>query len=132
MLVSEYGGAAARIEHYLHKGVEGARNVMRHLGILPGEVAATEGQRVVETLINVAPNYGGILLSNFPPDRLGETLPEGTVLGRVINPHTFEEHEEITTPFQENILILTRPSYTNVAPGDYAFMIADAATASPA
>ncbi len=131
-MVSEFGGGSARIEHYLDKGVDGARNAMRYLGILAGEVETTPGQRVVETLEKVSPRHGGILLSEYGPDRLGETIPGGTVLGRVVSPYTFEELEVITAPYEESILILTRPSYTNVSPGDYGFMVADAATASPA
>jgi len=131
-MVSEFGGGSARIEHYLDKGVNGARNAMRYLGILAGEVKATPGQRIVETLEKVSPRHGGILLSEFGPERLGETVPAGTVLGRIVSPFTFEELEVITAPYQENILILTRPSYTNVSPGDYGFMVADATTASPA
>ena len=131
-LVSEFGGGAARIEHYLDKGLSGARNAMRYLGVLPGQAEATPGQRVVQTLEKVAPHHGGILLCEYCPDRLGETIAGGTVLGRVVSPFTFEELEVITAPYQESILILTRPSYTNVSPGDYGFMLADAATASPA
>lgn len=127
-VVSEFGGAAARIEHYLDKGVRGTLNAMRQLGMLPGQVESVEGQRVVGTLVKVSPRNGGILLSEITPERLGETVPGGTVLGRVINPHTFDELEVITAPFDETIMVLTRPSYTNVLPGDYGYMVADAAS----
>jgi uncharacterized protein len=131
-LVSEFGGASARIDHYIDKGVSGARNAMRYLGLLKGNTEQTAGQRVVQTLEKVSPRHGGILLCEYGPDRLGDTVPGGTVLGRVLSPYTFEELEVITAPYEESILILTRPSYTNVSPGDYGFMLADAATASPA
>ncbi|HET8588272.1 MAG TPA: succinylglutamate desuccinylase/aspartoacylase family protein [Nakamurella sp.] len=131
-VVSEYGGASARIDHYLAKGVAGTSNVMRHLGMLPGDVSTTPGQRIVETLVNLPPRNGGILLSELTPDDLGTEFPRGTVLGRVISPYTLEELETIEAPFERNILILTRPSYTNVAPGDYGYMVADATTATDA
>jgi hypothetical protein len=54
------------------------------------------------------------------------------VLGRVVSPYSFEELEVIRAPFESTLLVLTRPAYSNVAPGDYGFMVADAATATPA
>jgi uncharacterized protein len=131
-LVSEFGGASARIEHYLDKGVRGALNVLRYLGMLPGEVVRHPGQRIVTDLRVLSPKHGGIMLSEFVPDRLGEQIPQGTVLGRVLSPYTFEELEVIVAPFEPTLLVLTRPAYTNVSPGDYGFMVADGATAEPA
>lgn len=131
-VVSELGGGSQRIAHYLQQGVRGATNVMRHLGMLDGPVHKTEGQLVVDELTIVAPRHGGILLSDINTDRLGDEVPGGTVLGRVLNPHTFEELEVLTAPFEQNIMVLTRAEYTNVSPGDYGFMIANAATATPA
>jgi uncharacterized protein len=131
-LVSEFGGASARIEHYLDKGVRGALNVARYLGMLPGEVVRQPGQRIITDLRVLSPKQGGIMLSEFVPERLGEEIPRGTVLGRVLSPYTFDELEVIVAPFDRTLLVLTRPAYTNVAPGDYGFMVADAATAEPA
>lgn len=131
-LVSEFGGASARIEHYLDKGVRGALNVARYLGMLPGEVVRHPGQRIITDLRVLSPAHGGILLSDFVPERLGEEIPQGTVLGRVVSPYTFAELEVIVAPFDPTLLVLTRPAYTNVAPGDYGFMVADGATAKPA
>lgn len=72
------------------------------------------------------------MLSDFEPERLGEQIPGGTVLGRVVSPYTFEELEVIRAPFESTLLVLTRPAYSNVAPGDYGFMVADAASATSA
>jgi uncharacterized protein len=131
-LVSEFGGASARIGHYLDKGVRGALNVARYLGFLKGEVIETPGQRIITDLRVLSPQTGGIMLSDFEPERLGEPIPGGTVLGRVVSPYSFEELEVIRAPFESTLLVLTRPAYSNVAPGDYGFMVADAATATPA
>lgn len=131
-LVSEFGGASARIEHYLDKGVRGALNVTRHLGMVSGEVFHTPRQRIITDLRVLAPKNGGILLSEYQPERLGEQVPGGSVLGRVISPYTFDELEVITAPFEQTLLVLTRPLYSNVSPGDYGFMVADAAAAEPA
>jgi uncharacterized protein len=131
-VVSELGGGSQRIGHYLEQGVRGAANVMRHLGMLDGPAEKTEGQRIVDELVTVQPRNGGILLSEIGPDRLGEEVPAGTVLGRVLNPHTFEELEVLEAPFEPSVMVLTRVEYTNVSPGDYGFMVANGATATPA
>ncbi|MBF8185285.1 succinylglutamate desuccinylase/aspartoacylase family protein [Nonomuraea sp. K274] len=132
-MVSELGGGGQRIEDYLRKGVDGTLNVLRTVGMLPGEpVAPPEDQVIVETLTTLAPTVGGTMLSDFGVERLGERLPKGTVLAKIISPHTFEVLEEIVAPYEPSILILGREHLTNVAPGDYGFMVADGAGAKPA
>ncbi len=78
------------------------------------------------------PRYGGLLLSEHDAEQLGTEVAKGTALGRVVHPHTFVELEVIRAPFDPTILVLTRPPFTTVAPGDYGFMVANAATATPA
>ncbi|WP_051579798.1 succinylglutamate desuccinylase/aspartoacylase family protein [Pseudonocardia acaciae] len=132
-MVSELGGGGQRIDHYLDKGVSGATNVLRTLGMLPGSPSAPPvDQTIVTTLTVIQPRVGGVLLSEFGADQIGKSLAAGTVLGRILSPYTFEELEVITAPYEPSILVLTRESMTNVAPGDYGFMVADGATARPA
>lgn len=129
-VVSELGGGSQRIPHYLDKGVRNTFNLLRHLGMLKGEVQPPARQRIVDRLDILQPRHGGLLLSEVGPDQLGTELDEGTVLGRVIHPHTFAELEVFTAPFAPTIMVLTRPEYTTVSPGDYGFMVADGATAT--
>ncbi|MGA8112088.1 MAG: succinylglutamate desuccinylase/aspartoacylase family protein [Actinocatenispora sp.] len=132
-MVSELGGGGQRSDHFLERGVAGTMNVLRALRMLPGEPApAPADQAVVTTLSVLQPTVGGVLLSGYGADRIGERLARGTVLGRIVSPYTFEELEVITAPYDPSILVLTRESVTNVAPGDYGFMVADGAGAVPA
>ena len=132
-MVSELGGGSQRVEEFLQRGVTGTHNVLRTLGMLPGDpTPAPEDQVIVDTLTVLRPGNGGVLLSEFGSGRIGETLPAGTPLGRVISPYTFEELECITAPYDPTILVLTREAVTTVHPGDYGFMVADGATAKPA
>lgn len=132
-MVSELGGGGQRIDEYLAKGIDGTMNVLRTVGMLPGEATPPPaGQVVVETLTVLHPTVGGVMLSDFGVDRIGERIPKGTVIGRVVSPYTFEELQVITAPYEPSILVLGRESLTNVAPGDYGFMVADGATAKPA
>ena len=130
-IVSELGGGQQLNEHYVQKGLRGIRNVMKKLGMLEGEPERPERQVVVDELIILRPHHGGLLLSEALPERLGEPVPKGTVLGRIVNPYTFEELEVVTATFEPSLLVLVRESVTKVDPGDYGFMIANGATAVP-
>lgn len=130
-IVSELGGGQQLNEHYVQKGLRGIRNVMKKLGMLEGEPELPERQVIVEELIILRPHHGGLMLSEVEPSRLGEAVPQGTVLGRIVNPYTFELLEEVTAPFDPSLLVLVRERVTKVDPGDYGFMVANGAGAVP-
>jgi len=65
-------------------------------------------------------------------EQLGQEVAGGTVLGRVVSPYSFETLEEIRAPFSRGYMILLRGAITRVNPGDYAYMVASAETATPA
>jgi len=69
------------------------------------------------------------MYSEYGVERLGEQVPKGTVLGRVVSPYTFQTLEVVEAPFDPSIIVLTRERFTKVDPGDYGFMVADGATA---
>lgn len=132
-MVSELGGGQYNTEFFLGKAVNGTLNVLRAIGMDGGEVTAPrEDQVVVTTLTVLRPRVGGLLQTEVGPDRLGEILPAGTVLGRVVDPSTFAELEVLSAPYDPTYLVLSRSEVTQVSPGDYGFMVADGATAKPA
>ncbi|MCF6476804.1 succinylglutamate desuccinylase/aspartoacylase family protein, partial [Nonomuraea sp. MG754425] len=132
-MVSELGGGGQRIEEYLTRGIDGTLNVLRTIGMLPGDPTPPPAdQIVVETLTTLSPSVGGTVLSDFGAGRLGERVPKGTVLARIVSPYTSEELEVITAPYEPSILVLGREHLTNIGPGEYGFMVADGATAKPA
>ena len=132
-MVSELGGGLYDTEQYLDRAVKGTFNVLRAIGMVAGEVSAPrEDQVVVTTLTVLRPRAGGLLQAEVGPDRLGEILPRGTVLGRIVDPYTFEELQVLSAPYDPTYLVLSRSPVTQVSPGDYGFMVADGATAKPA
>jgi len=130
-IVSELGGGQQLNEHYVQKGLRGIRNVMKKLDMLEGEPEVPERQVIVEELIVLRPHHGGLMLSEVEPSRLGEEVVAGTVLGRIVSPYTFEVLEEVTAPFDPSLLVLVREGVTKCDPGDYGFMVANGATATP-
>ena len=132
-MVSELGGGLHETEYFLDKAVTGSFNVLRAIGMLEGEVSRPrEDQVVVTTLTVVRPRVGGLLQAEVGADRLGNILPAGTVLGRIVDPYTFDELQVLRAPYDPTYLVLSRSPVTPVSPGDYGFMVADGATAKPA
>jgi predicted deacylase len=128
---AELGGGSFLDARYVEHGVRGVFNVMRQLGMLDGEVVRPPQQTIVTEMAVVRPRVGGVLYPEIGLDRLGTEVPGGTLLGRVVSPYTFETLEEIRSPFDRGIMILLRGAMMRVNPGDYGYMVANAATATP-
>ena len=86
---------------------------------------------MVDELVVLRPHHGGLLLSEVEPSRLGEEVAQGTVLGRVFSPYTFEELETVTLHLRPDAPRARARAGDEGRPGDYGFMVANAATASP-
>lgn len=124
--VAELGGGYFVDERYVAMGVRGVRNVMKRLEMIDGALELPDEQLVVENVIAVRPEHGGLLVPALSLDALGTEVRAGTLLGRVISPYTFETLDELRAPFERSLLLLLRPVLTRVNPGDYAFMLGDA------
>ncbi len=53
----------------------------------------------------------------------------GTVLAHIVSPYTFEILEEVTAPYDRNLLFHVRYHDGRVNPGEYVFQCGDLATA---
>jgi predicted deacylase len=129
---AELGGGSLLDDRYIEKGVRGVTNVLKHLRMLPGELSLPETQTIVTEMAVIRPRFGGLLYPEVGLDQIGKEVRGGTLLGRVVSPYTFETLEEIRSPFERGYMILLRGAITRVNPGDYAYMVADAASAHPA
>jgi hypothetical protein len=131
VVVSELGGGQQLNDHYIAKGVRGARNVMKHLGMLDGEPEVPARQVVVTRMAYLRPHHGGLMLSNVTASQLGDEVPKGFELASIIDPATFDVLEVVHAPFDPSLLVLVREPMTKVDPGDFGFIIADGSTAAP-
>jgi predicted deacylase len=125
-VVTELGGGLIRDEAYIEHTVAGLRSALCYLGALDGEPLHRDDQMTVDHLEILRPHHGGLLVPAVGVDRLGFTVPSGTLLGTVYNPQTFEELERFTAPYKRTLMILARGAVTRVEAGDYAYMLADA------
>ncbi len=129
---AELGGGSLLDARYIDKGVRGVTNVLKQLGMLDGPVERPAVQTIVTEMAVIRPRVGGVLYPEVGLDCLGQEVPGGTLLGRVVSPYTFETLEEIHQPFERGYMILLRGAITRVNPGDYAYMVGNAITARPA
>ena len=100
----EVGGGSFLDAHYVEHGVRGVFNVLRHLGMIDGEVVKPPSQTIVTEMAVVRPRFGGVLYPEIGLDQLGKE-GRGTLLGRVVSPYSFETLEEIRSPFERGYMI---------------------------
>lgn len=127
-VIAQWGGNVADPAGYIDRCFVGVRNVLVHLGMLDGEVVLPRQQVMLSgarTLL--APRHGGLFVPEVGFDQLGQTVPRGTVLGRVYSPHTLEVLEELEAVYDETILIMLRGVTSRVNPGDYAYILCNGA-----
>ncbi len=125
-VVVEMGGGMVANDQYVERGLRGVFNVLKYLKMLPGDPEVPSQQTVVTEMSVIRPHVGGLLYPGVKFEDVGTILPANTLLGAVISPYTFETLEEIRTPYEQNLMILLRPTITKVHPGDYAYMVANA------
>ena len=126
-VVVELGGGDVEQGAYVRRGIEGLRNVLRSLQMLPGAPAGPPPQIVLREIAVIRPHQGGLLLPEVTA--MGSEVRGGTVLGRVVSPYSFEELEVIRSPFERGIVVLTHQTADVVEPGIYGYMIGNLATA---
>lgn len=131
---AEVGGQytdAAATRWFEERGVNGLRSVLTAFGMLDGEAIAPQKQLVYDgkARIEINPQMGGYLESFFDrAELLSQHVERGTLLGRMIDPYTFEVIEELRAPCS-GPLFFTRFSGM-VEAGSKVFGIADEANAT--
>lgn len=128
VVAGELGGYSLTAEA-VESGIRGVMNVLRMLGMAEGEIERPARQLYCPNMRVLRSRHGGILLTAYSVEALGQSVAVDTELGTVISPYTFEPLETLTSPFDPSLVALTREPVTHVEAGDYAYIVADGATA---
>ena len=56
---------------------------------------------------------------------LGKRVAKGTLLGRVVSAHTFEELDRLEASYEPTEIMMVRDRISKVHPGDYAYILGD-------
>jgi uncharacterized protein len=116
-ITPELGGANCLEEEPIVRGVRGMTNVMKHLGMLNGEVVPPEQPHVTlrgSHLDEVWAQQGGIWIAQV---KAGERVQQGQRLGSLYSVRTFETVEWVTAPYDGYILGLTDTPVINTGDG---------------
>ena len=130
----EMGGSYLGPENttlYQRQAIDGLKNVMGALGMLPGPTAKPPRQIHFDTKARreIRPKQSGYLESFYErADGLGKRIEAGTRLGQVVDLHTLRVIQTLTAPV-DGYLFFSRYSGV-VGSGTQAFAIADAARAT--
>lgn len=127
--VVEIGGGYQDQALHIANGVRGLTNMLRSKGVLGGEPERRQGQLLLRDMTVMRPRHGGLCVPRgklVPGTRLDGAVP----LADIVSPYTFEVLETLTAPYEHNVVVLARNLMTRIQPGDYGFMIGDAATAT--
>jgi predicted deacylase len=127
--VVEIGGGYQHQDEHIRNGVRGVMNMLRQAGALAGEIERRGRQLLLHEIKVMRPRHGGLCVPRTP--LAPATWLDGDhALADIVSPHTFETLETMTTPFERNVIVLSRNYMTRVNPGDYAFMIGNGASAT--
>ena len=126
----EIGSPEFRCEEHLKMGVRGVENVMKNIGMVPGEPVLPKKQCMIKDRIVWRPTHGGLLCAVYGGlETQGEVVAQGTTLARIISPYTFEEFERVRAPYEETLLIMVR-ARSRIIPGEDCYQFGDLKTAN--
>ena len=106
-ITPELGGVNSLEEEHIVLGLRGMTNVMKHLGMLDGEVVQPEGAQITlhgSHLDEVWAQQGGIWIAQV---KAGERVQQDQRLGYIYSVRTFAVLEWVTAPYDGYILGLT-------------------------
>lgn len=122
-VVVELGGGIVEQKPYVERGVTGALNMLRQLGVIEGAVSPPPPQVVVRSIAGIRPTEAGLIENLAPP--LGEKILGKSPIFRVVSPYTFEVLQEVSSPYENGIMIMGHLGRNLVESGDYGYMIGD-------
>jgi predicted deacylase len=117
----ELGGGTVDQKPYVDRYVKGVMNMLRALGVIPGDPTPPPKQIVISEIGIVRPTHGGWIETNAPPN--GEIVVKGKPIAQIVNPYTFEVLEELHPTFERSVMIMHHPSRNLVQPGEYGFLL---------
>lgn len=120
----EMGGAGSQEEAWADRIATGLRRALGKTGIMteanlpePKSVVAGQGSAV-------RTSHPGIFFPVLREEDVGRIVPEGTVIGHLLDPVTNDILETYTAPFPKTALVLLRPTLARIEGGGLACALA--------
>lgn len=121
----ERGGRSPHEAMFVDQIAAGLRRVLAAVGVVataPDE--APEARPVGPTHV-LRPTRGGIFRPRLTVDQVGTIIPQGELMGEVLDPVTFDVVERFEAPYAQTAVLLLRPTLARVEGGAMTYVVAE-------
>lgn len=119
----EMGGRSADEAYWADRIAAGLRNALGVAGVLSSLPPKPLTSIPVGPTTVLRPSQGGIFAPQLRQDSVGKVVPEGTVLGHLLDPVTRETVETFRAPFHQTAILLLRPMLARVEGGAMTYVV---------
>jgi predicted deacylase len=122
----EMGGRSSDEALWAGRIADGLRRALQVAGVLQENAgsAAAASVPVGQTTV-LRPKRGGLFVPHMRADAVGTVIPQGTLLGQILDPATLAVIEQFTAPFAQTALLLLRPHLTRIEGGAMTYVVAE-------
>ena len=126
----EFGGRSPDEARWAQHLATGLRRALAACGILKPDLSLPKPKHqaiLVKPTRVLRPSRGGLLLPTVDHTRIGTLVEEGTLLGTLVDPVTFEVLEEFRAPYRRTALLLLRPTMARLEGGAMTYVVSEPA-----
>jgi predicted deacylase len=123
----EMGGRSPDEEKWAQRIATGLRRALSLCGVLKPDPSIPPPAKTVavkQTTV-LRPAQGGILLPAVDHTRIGTLVPQGTLLGSLMHPATFDVLEEFRAPYAQTAILLLRPTMARLEAGAMTYVVSE-------
>lgn len=114
VVLLEIGGIGSVEEKWADRIAEGIERALNQAGVIKTpNVHPASQSRVMGPSKVLRPSKGGTYQPEMRESDIGRIVPQGTIIGRLLDPVTGDVVETFTAPFKETGLLLLRPTMIN-------------------
>jgi predicted deacylase len=123
----EFGGRSPDEATWAQRTATGLRRALAACGVLKPDRALPPPRRAIRVKPTrvLRPSTGGIFLPEVDHSQVGTLVPEGTLLGKLVEPATFEVLEEFRAPYAKTALLLLRPTMARLEAGAMTYVVSE-------
>ena len=121
----EMGGRSQNEARWADRIALSLRRVLGVAGVLSELSGTIPMATVVGPSSVLRPNQGGVFIPELRAEAVGTIVTQGTVLGHLLDPVTYNEVETFTAPFMETALMLLRPTVARIEGGAMTYVVAE-------
>lgn len=123
----EMGGRSPDEEKWAQHIATGLRRALSGCGVLKSSTTIAPPKKSIPLKPTrvLRPSRGGILIPAVDHTKIGTIAEQDTLLGRLVDPVTFETVEEFRAPFPQTALMLLRPTMSRLEAGAMTYVVSE-------